>query len=594
MNIAEAKEQIKRTVTVYLTRDRYGAYRIPIARQRPVFLLGAPGIGKTAIMEQLAHELDIALVSYSMTHHTRQSALGLPVIRQSSWQGRTFDVTEYTMSEIIAAIYEAMSASGKTEGILFLDEINCVSETLAPAMLQFLQYKTFGTHRIPEGWVIVTAGNPPQFNRSVREFDVAMLDRLKVLEVEPDYDVWRSYAADRSIHSAVLTYLDIRKDDFYRMENTSDGRSYTTARGWEDLSETMYLYEDLDYPIDETLIAQYLRSKDIVREFSSYYALYRKYREDYRIPDILTGKETESVRERARAAAFDERVSLVNLLLDAVQRKIRDNAGTEQALRLLLPTLKKIKTALSPDERTLSSGDEAFSSADVFALAQRSLSEETEALRETLERQRRAGSLSSREEKSLLCRISILEEEKQAVRIAAKGADRALFRAADAAPNAVPAGTEGADQNALPADTKDAVPNALPPGTKDAVPNALPSGAAETVAHTESASDSAFSVIRSDYSGRVAAMQAEADEISGQLSHLFGFIEEVYGEQGSEMLLVVNSLTADYSSAYFLSNHPCEAYYRHSRHFAIYGREKELQEALNDIDLRDLDNSARA
>ena len=53
-------------------------------------------------------------------------------------------MSEYTMSEIIASVYEMMEKSGKKEGILFLDEINCVSETLAPSMLQFLQYKTFG------------------------------------------------------------------------------------------------------------------------------------------------------------------------------------------------------------------------------------------------------------------------------------------------------------------------------------------------------------------------------------------------------------------------------------------------------------------
>ena len=83
------------------------------------------------------------------------------------------------MSEIIAAVYEVVEDTGICEGILFLDEINCVSETLAPAMLQFLQYKTFGQHKVPEGWIIVTAGNPPEYNHSVREFDIASWDRVK-------------------------------------------------------------------------------------------------------------------------------------------------------------------------------------------------------------------------------------------------------------------------------------------------------------------------------------------------------------------------------------------------------------------------------
>ena len=82
MNIREAKNYIKDTVSAYLKKDEFGDYKISVEKQRPIFLIGAPGIGKTAIMSQIAGELNIALVSYSMTHHTRQSALGLPFIKE--------------------------------------------------------------------------------------------------------------------------------------------------------------------------------------------------------------------------------------------------------------------------------------------------------------------------------------------------------------------------------------------------------------------------------------------------------------------------------------------------------------------------------
>ena len=80
MNIKEAKEQIKNAITAYFTKDEYGNYIVPIEKQRPIFLMGAPGIGKTAIIEQIAAEMGVGVLSYSMTHHTRQSALGLPFI----------------------------------------------------------------------------------------------------------------------------------------------------------------------------------------------------------------------------------------------------------------------------------------------------------------------------------------------------------------------------------------------------------------------------------------------------------------------------------------------------------------------------------
>ncbi len=117
MHIQQAKTQIKNAILAYSTKDAHGRYRIPVSKQRPVFLVGAPGIGKTAIMEQIASELNIGLVSYAMTHHTRQSALGLPFIREKQYGGQTYSVSEYTMSEILASVYDEMEKTGKTEGI---------------------------------------------------------------------------------------------------------------------------------------------------------------------------------------------------------------------------------------------------------------------------------------------------------------------------------------------------------------------------------------------------------------------------------------------------------------------------------------------
>ena len=124
MDIQRAKEEIKQTVRAYLACDGTGAPLIPPVRQRPILLMGPPGVGKTQIMEQIAQECGIALVAYTITHHTRQSAVGLPFIRERSYAGKTRSVTEYTMSEIIASVYAAMEHTGKQNGILFIDEIN--------------------------------------------------------------------------------------------------------------------------------------------------------------------------------------------------------------------------------------------------------------------------------------------------------------------------------------------------------------------------------------------------------------------------------------------------------------------------------------
>jgi hypothetical protein len=355
MNIQEAKEQIKRSVSIYLMKDAYGNYRIPSEKQRPVFMVGAPGIGKTAIVSQIADEMGLLCVSYAMTHHTRQSAIGLPFIRHQIYQGQEFDVSVYTLSEIIASVYEAMEKSGKREGILFLDEINCVSETLAPSMLQFLQYKTFGNHKLPEGWIIVTAGNPQEFNRSARTFDIATLDRLKVLEVQPDYNAWKAYADQYHIHRAVLSFLDVRNEYFFHVETTVDGKSYVTPRGWEDLSQAMTLYEEKGYPVDETLIAQYLHNDRITADFASYYALYAKYREDYHIQEILDDHTPAGIGERMRKAQWDERMSVTEMLVEAVSAKIRQEQETENGLRTLRDPLRDLK-----EQKDLSKAIQAY------------------------------------------------------------------------------------------------------------------------------------------------------------------------------------------------------------------------------------------
>ncbi|MCI8967016.1 MAG: AAA domain-containing protein [Lachnospiraceae bacterium] len=343
MNIKQAKEDIKNAVSAYLTKDQFGNYVIPVERQRPVFLMGAPGIGKTAIMEQIAQELQIGLISYSMTHHTRQSALGLPFIVRKNYGGEEYSVSEYTMSEIIASIYDLMEGTGLKEGILFLDEINCVSETLAPSMLQFLQYKTFGRHSVPGGWIVVTAGNPPEYNNSVREFDIVTWDRLKRIDVEADYEVWKEYAYARGIHPAVTTYLDIKKDDFYRIETTVDGKSFVTARGWSDLSDMVKLYEQKEIAVTEQLVVQYLQNKKIAKNFAVYYDLFRKYRSDYQVDKILAGKAGKEITARAKAAKFDERLSLLGLLIDALVGALREVTAQEGAVMELVNCLRLMR-----------------------------------------------------------------------------------------------------------------------------------------------------------------------------------------------------------------------------------------------------------
>lgn len=346
MNIKEAKEQVKNAITAYFTKDKSGDYIVPIEKQRPVFLMGPPGIGKTAIMEQIASEMGVGLLSYSMTHHTRQSALGLPFIEHKAYHGKEYDVSEYTMSEIIASIYDLMEETGIREGILFLDEINCVSETLVSVMLQFLQYKVFGRHRVPDGWIIVTAGNPPEYNSSVRDFDIVTWDRLKRIDVEPDLLAWKEYAYSKNIHPAIMSYLEIEKQNFYRVESTVDGKSFITARGWEDLSQMIRLYELHKITVDNKLISQYVQNHKVCKSFSVYYDLFNKYKSDYQISEIIQGRASIEIIERAKTSKFDERLSLIGLILDAMGEYAVQTVKLDNILQGVMIIVRKFKVEL--------------------------------------------------------------------------------------------------------------------------------------------------------------------------------------------------------------------------------------------------------
>lgn len=344
MNILEAKQEMEHTIQAYLQKDRLGIYCFPAIRQRPLLLMGPPGIGKTAIMEQIADELGIGLVCYTMTHHTRQSAVGLPQIEEKLFGGETFAVTRYTMSEIIASVYDTMGKTGCKEGILFLDEINCVSDTLAPTMLQFLQNKTFGTHRLPEGWVIAAAGNPPEYNKSVREFDVVTLDRVRTMEVEPNTDVFLQYGAERKLHGAILSFLRLEPQRFYHVSRQESRLYYVTARGWEDLSALLDRYEAMGLPVSEGVIGQFLCLPETARAFYAYYTLYQKYGMDYSIPEILAGSLSEEAYqsrcEMAAKGGLIERFAVTEMLLQGMKNACSRWKTSKEELTALHTALK--------------------------------------------------------------------------------------------------------------------------------------------------------------------------------------------------------------------------------------------------------------
>ncbi|MGN0778618.1 MAG: ATP-binding protein [Aristaeellaceae bacterium] len=502
MNIKQAKEQIMNAMKAYFTKDSMGEYILPAHHQRPVFLMGAPGIGKTAIMEQVASEMGVALLSYSMTHHTRQSALGLPFIVHKEYQGGAVvcDVSEYTMSEIISSIYDLMEETGLTEGILFLDEINCVSETLAPVMLQFLQYKVFGRHRVPDGWMVVTAGNPPEYNSSVRELDIVTWDRLKRIDVEPDFQVWKEYAIGAGVHPAITSYLEIKPAHFYHVQSSVDGKSFVTARGWEDLSRMIRLYELNGIGVDKLLIGQYLQDEKIAADFAQYFDLFCKYRSDYQVTSILEGKASDDIKQRALHARFDERLALIGLMLDALRLSVQQVMDETAVTSRLVGNVTAFRLAQIQKKQP---------PMDIF----HDLIEEK---RRTLAAGRKAASISTDEQRVLRLMLEAMREQEEMLQ--------------------------------------------------------------------EHSDTGAVQLLKADCDARVKAVKKHAEEVSGQMTHMFNFAELVF-QDGQEMLILVTELTAGKDTAAFLGKYGNQEYFRHNKDLLLYERHGEIKEELKKVKL---------
>lgn len=319
MNIKQAKKEAVNAIKSYFLKNEDDNYVIPINRQRPVVFMGPAGIGKTDIAKQVAEDLDIGFLSYTITHHTRQSAVGLPKIITKTYDGQVNTVTEYSMSEIISSIYEYIEKNNKDKGILFIDEFNCVSETLTPTMLQFLQNKTFGMNKVPDGWKIILAGNPGEYNKSAKELDIVTMDRLRIIPITPDFGSWKEYAVLRNIHPSILSYISQKQSNFCVFTNDKNGRQIVTPRGWEELSYTIYTYNKLELDIDHSLISQFINHQKISLEFAHYYDLFNNIISNEEIDKILNGKVSKSLSERLKNTSFDIHCSIIWILTNRLQ-----------------------------------------------------------------------------------------------------------------------------------------------------------------------------------------------------------------------------------------------------------------------------------
>ena len=354
----------------------------------------------------------------------------------------------------------------------------------------------------------------------------------------------------------MLTYLDIEREHFYRVETTVDGASFVTARGWDDLSAMIKLYEEQQLPVDELLISQYVQNAEIAQRFSMYYDLFTKYRADYQIDRILSGSIEESVIERARAAGFDERVSLMGLITDALGGRLREAVLEERAVAFTHERLAALRDALSHEEEAEMAGAAGmYASGAAESSAAGSVADGT------------AGTTDVGAS-AVFAAPAASPEPDGVVDVSAKNT-LPLLRIETTTIQQLLATERAAgllsDEKYLAYERTLALIN-------------------QAMRAENTRSDILFSTVKDLFAQRVALLDELTSATSQALDNAFRFTESAFGD-GQEMLLLITDLSVNRYGMAFINAHGCERYFANNEKLLFSERGSDLIERINRLNL---------
>ena len=192
-----------------------------IAPARPVFIWGAPGIGKSALVEEFSMEVGLECVSLLGSQLAPEDIIGIPQIR-----GET---SEFLPPKMIAR---------KEPYVLFLDELNACSQEVQKAFYSLIYERRIGEYHLPEGSIVIGAGNRTQDAAIVKTMSSALINRMFHVQLKPDVKNWLTWAYGNGIHSWVTDYISQRPDHLFS-EPPKTEEPFSTPRSWHMLSDAL-------------------------------------------------------------------------------------------------------------------------------------------------------------------------------------------------------------------------------------------------------------------------------------------------------------------------------------------------------------------
>ena len=209
---------------VTVTQEDLLEILLNIAPSRPVFIWGAPGIGKSALVEQFAAEIGLPCVSLLGSQLAPEDIMGIPQIR-----GET---SEFLPPKMIAR---------KEPYVLFLDELNACSQEVQKAFYSLIHERRIGEYHLPEGSIVVGAGNRMQDSAIVKTMSSALINRMFHVQMKADARQWIKWVQSNQLHPWVIDYI-IQRPDHLFSEPPKTEEPFSTPRSWHMLSDALTEY----------------------------------------------------------------------------------------------------------------------------------------------------------------------------------------------------------------------------------------------------------------------------------------------------------------------------------------------------------------
>ncbi len=267
-----------------------------IDRKLPVFIWGAPGIGKSSIVKQIAKEKALDFIDLRLSLLDPTDLKGIPFFNAETKEG-------------VWAKPSFLPSVEGSKGILFLDEINTAPPAVQASAYQLILDRRVGEYELPEGWSIVAAGNRENDRGVVYKMPPPLANRFVHFEMEVDFNDWKSWAYAAKIESAIIAYLAYDKSMLFTFDATSNEKSFATPRSWE------YVDSIIKSGIEAELILDSI-SGAVGREAAIGYLSFKKVMKD--LPDlnsILDGTLTELGEEDPKVM-MALAIGLVNVLME--------------------------------------------------------------------------------------------------------------------------------------------------------------------------------------------------------------------------------------------------------------------------------------